>query len=81
MAAAPAPATTRSGYAKRVRGAHIPATEVVSARDEQAPARQSGGAEGMRTVLSSMQAGLVRGRAEARLDQTTEDHDESTEER
>jgi signal transduction histidine kinase len=69
-----APATTKSGYARRVRGANTPTTEVALSRDADASAApRPMGAEGMRSVLSSVQAGMNRGRSEARHERTADD--------
>ena len=70
--------TTASGYTKRVRGANVPRTEVLSARGDnadislpdEAPAST---ADSMRSMLSGLQAGTERAQAEARADDTTEE--------
>jgi signal transduction histidine kinase len=71
--------TTASGYKKRVRGANVPRTEVLSARgdnqditlDDEAPAST---ADSMRSMLSGLQAGTERAQAEVRgTDDTTEE--------
>jgi hypothetical protein len=62
--------TTRSGYKKRVRGAHVPRTDVLAARgaardDDPAPDEAGpSNAEAMRNLLSGFQAGSDRARAE-----------------
>jgi signal transduction histidine kinase len=74
--ATPAPSTTSSGYARRVRGTHAPNTQVKAARTG-GPARQgTGGADAMRSALNSMQAGLQRSTAES-----DDDGGEGTEQR
>jgi hypothetical protein len=60
MAETAEPATTTSGYARRVKGTHTPNTQVRTARPDGAPRKSSGGAEGMRSALNSMQAGMQR---------------------
>jgi anti-sigma regulatory factor (Ser/Thr protein kinase) len=60
----PAAAKTGSGYARRVRGAHAPNTQVKTARSEKAARPKSGGAEAMRAALNSMQAGMDRSQTE-----------------
>ena len=70
--------TTASGYTKRVRGANVPRTEVLSARGDnadislpdEAPAST---ADSMRSMLSGLQAGTERAQAETRADDTTEE--------
>lgn len=71
--------TTASGYKKRVRGANVPRTEVLSARgdnrditlEDEAPASN---ADSMRSMLSGLQAGTERAQAEVRgTDDTTEE--------
>jgi hypothetical protein len=74
---APAPAgrdepRTASGYKRRVRGANTPRTDVTSAGrsertggDEDPAANDTSTADGVRNLLSGLQAGTERGRAEA----------------
>jgi HAMP domain-containing protein len=52
--------TTRSGYRRRVRGTHVPDTNVRSARTAGASRGRAAGAETMRSALSSMHAGMQR---------------------
>ena len=78
MAPAAPVETTASGYTKRVRGANVPRTEVLSARGDnadislpdEAPAST---ADSMRSMLSGLQAGTERAQAETRADDTTEE--------
>jgi signal transduction histidine kinase len=69
------PTTTGSGYARRVKGTHVPDTSVRAARNQGEARRNGGGAEGMRSALSSMQAGLKRSQSE-----TGDDADDRSEE-
>ncbi len=79
-ASAPEPAaeTTASGYKKRVRGANVPRTEVLSARGDaegapSAEAAPTSTADGMRSMLSGLQAGTERAKAETANDDATEE--------
>src|SRR5690606_16008075 len=61
--------TTPSGYRKRVRGKHAPRTEVIAARGGQDAPTASADAEEstadrMRSMLSGLQAGTERAKAE-----------------
>jgi hypothetical protein len=62
--AAAAPATTGSGYVRRVRGANAPNTEVRAARTESGTRKKANGAEAMRSALNSMQSGMQRSQSE-----------------
>jgi signal transduction histidine kinase len=68
------PDMTRNGYRKRVRGANVPRTEVIAARqirgDETAASEDDGGstADSMRSMLSGLSAGTERGRADAQAE-------------
>ena len=63
-------ATTASGYKKRVRGQNVPRTDVVTARGDSRPEVPSGDvepeskADSMRSMLSGLQSGADRARAE-----------------
>jgi HAMP domain-containing protein len=62
--AAVAPATTGSGYVRRVRGANALNTEVRAARTEPSARKKATGADAMRSALNSMQAGMQRSQSE-----------------
>ena len=81
VAEVPEVSTTASGYTKRVRGANVPRTDVISARGGTS---DNGGADddgststpaGLGSMLSGLQAGTERAQAETRAasDQETEE--------
>lgn len=72
------PDMTRNGYRKRVRGANVPRTEVIAARQirgDETDDDDGGGssAESMRSMLSGLSAGTERGRADAHAELSDDD--------
>ena len=66
---------TTSGYKRRVRGANTPRTDVVTARSavDDEPADDANTAESVRNLLTGLQAGANRARADQADGARTED--------